>query len=81
MLALQNQKAMYDFSVSNMKLDTFQVVLHKIPKAVVLVEELARNGSQNELQQSVEFRTEGLIKQRLVVFVSKLVLFLKACIV
>lgn len=50
-------------------------------KAVVLAEELARNGSQNELQQSVEFRTEGLIKQRLVVFVSKLVLFLKACIV
>jgi hypothetical protein len=50
-------------------------------KAVVLAEELAMNGSQKELQQSVGFRTEGLIKQRLVVFVSKLVLFLKACIV
>jgi hypothetical protein len=50
-------------------------------KAVVLAEELATNGSQKELQQSVGFRTEGLIKQRLVVFVSKLVLFLKACIV
>ncbi|KAJ7001930.1 hypothetical protein NC653_012109 [Populus alba x Populus x berolinensis] len=70
MLALQNQKAMYDFSVSNMKLNTHSRLFFTSQKAVVLAEELARNGSQNELQQSVEFRTEGLIKQRLVVFCS-----------
>jgi hypothetical protein len=50
-------------------------------KAVVLAEEMARNGSQNELQQSVGFRTERLIKQRLVVFVCRLAFFKKACIV
>jgi hypothetical protein len=39
-------------------------------EAVVLAEEFAKNCSHVELQQSAEFRTEDLVKQRLVVVVS-----------